>query len=231
MRIVTVPETNQQINGLIPVGPAFSLSGVLHIVVQCRCGTVKVVNYSNLRRGLLRSCGCLRKKASSDRMRSFNLTKPRMQNCKAAHPLYGIYRAMLDRCYNPTNKAYKNYGGRGIRVCARWLGESGIWNFIEDIGQKPSPRHSIDRINNNGDYCPKNCVWADRFAQNSNTRKTVTLTHDGKTLTLSQWSRELSIGRDVLCRRRKRGLSTEEILAPVDKHRSRDVSGRWVKAT
>ena len=231
MRIVTVPETNLQINGLVAIGPAFSLSGILHIVVQCRCGVVKVVNYSNLRRGLLRSCGCVRKKTSSDRMRSYNLAKPRMQNGKASHPLYGIYKAMLDRCYNPTNKAYKNYGGRGVKVCDHWLGPSGIWNFVEDIGQKPSSKHSIDRIDNDGDYCPENCRWADRFAQNSNTRKTVTLTHDGKTLTLSQWARELGIGRDVLCRRRKRGLSTEEILAPVPKGHNRDAGGRWVKTT
>lgn len=229
MRIITIPETGQKVNCLTILGPAFSLDGHLHVVVECECGETKVINYYNVRKGLVKSCGCLSKKASSERMRRYNSGKPVGQNYKSRHPLYRLYKAMVARCYNPKNKAYDNYGGRGIKICGRWLGASGFENFVADMGAFYAEGLLIERVDNDGDYCPENCTWADRFVQNSNTRKTVKLSYQGKTLTLSQWSRELGIGRDVLCRRRKRGLTAEQILAPIKSDQKRGNDGRWVK--
>lgn len=83
--------------------------------------------------------------------------------------LYQVWSAMVNRCGKPNNPYYQDYGGRGIKVCDRWL--ESAWNFYEDMGDKPSPRHSIDRIDVNGDYTPENCRWADATIQSHNTRK------------------------------------------------------------
>ena len=88
---------------------------------------------------------------------------------KSKHPLATIYYGMKYRCYTKKNKNYPHYGGRGIKVCQRWL--DSIDNFILDMGERPSPIHSLDRIDVNGDYCPENCRWATQKEQCMNQRK------------------------------------------------------------
>lgn len=136
----------------------------------------------------------------------------------ADHPLYQTYHNMKTRCLNPRNKAYKNYGLRGIGICDRWL--SSFRLFVEDMGEKPSPQHSLDRIDNDGDYTPENCRWASKRQQMNNTRENHHLTHDGETRTIAEWSRETGIGQaTILDRVNHHGLSHSEALTrPIRAH-------------
>lgn len=124
-------------------------------------------------------------------------------------PEYGVWNAMRQRCSNPKNRAYKNYGGRGIRVCERWLYFA---NFIEDVGPRPSKSHSLDRIDNNGDYEPDNVRWATLEEQNLHKRVSRLITYNGKTQPLFMWAKETGLDRLVIHKRLKRGWSIERAL-------------------
>ena len=155
---------------------------------RCECGSVVIVQGANLRSGNSRSCskacGCTRHGHS----RVGRLT-----------PEYHCWQAMRQRCCNADDKAYRNYGGRGIRVCERW--KESFERFLADMGPRPSPNHSIDRIDNDGDYKPSNCRWAVKIAQDNNRRTNHFVTHDGKTKTVAQWAKCLGIGYGVLYHR------------------------------
>lgn len=118
------------------------------------------------------------------------------------HPLYETYRGMIKRCYLKTHFHYKDYGGRGIKVCDRWLGKNGFDNFIEDMGKKPSG-YSLDRIDNGGDYCPENCRWATSIEQASNKRNNKIITYKGETHIAAEWSRILGIRPGTFSERRR----------------------------
>jgi hypothetical protein len=94
--------------------------------------------------------------------------KPIKRKCHSKHPLYKTWKGIIQRCTNPDSQGYKHYGGRGISICSRWANNFEL--FAKDMGKKPSPKHSIDRINNDGNYEPSNCRWADPVTQANNTR-------------------------------------------------------------
>ena len=130
------------------------------------------------------------------------------------HPEYAAWKNMIRRCGSePESENYKDYGGRGIRVCERWSGVDGYINFLQDMGQRPSPKHSIDRRDNNGNYEPENCRWTDTFHQTRNKRNNRMFTMNGKTQCLKDWSVETGISVTTLIHRLgKLGWSVEESL-------------------
>ena len=128
-------------------------------------------------------------------------------------PEYNAWKNMRDRCNRPAVKNFSRYGGRGIAVCERW---ESFENFLADMGPKPSPDHSIDRVNNDRGYEPGNCAWATRKTQSRNRRTTRLLTHAGETLCVAEWAERLGISARRLYVRLNRGWSTEKALtAPL----------------
>lgn len=115
---------------------------------------------------------------------------------------------MIDRCNNKKNDRYYDYGGRGIKVCDRWMKFD---NFLKDMGNRPI-NTTLDRINNNGNYEPSNCRWANKEQQYSNMRSNVNIKYKGKVRTLTQWSKIYNIPRDIIISKIKKGISFDEIL-------------------
>lgn len=127
-------------------------------------------------------------------------------------PEWVIWNAMRQRCKTPTNKAWKDYGGRGIRVCDRWSDDFSA--FYADMGPRPSPKHSIDRIDNDGPYSPDNCRWVLRRIQQRNTSRNRFITFAGDTCTLAEWGERTGLRPDTIAWRLAHGKTVEQALAP-----------------
>lgn len=137
---------------------------------------------------------------------------------------YATFNSMKQRCSNSRCKEYKNYGGRGIKVCDRWLGSNGFDNFLQDMGQRPDGT-SLDRIDVNGDYCPENCRWADKHTQANNRRNNIYITYGSETRTRKEWAEFFGISEQALIWRLKHGQTFEQAISKqnhgVDKNRDR----------
>lgn len=162
---------------------------------QCDCGNKKIANGADLRSGRTRSCGCLEKEVRVKIHTKHGLSKSR---------IWKVWNNVITRCYNEKNNQYKDYGGRGIRVCDEWLGEHGFENFANwaySTGFMEDAKFgecTIERIDVNGDYSPLNCCWATQEEQANNKRNNIFLTYGGKTQTIAQWSRELGMNYRTL---------------------------------
>jgi hypothetical protein len=169
---------------------------------RCVCGEEVIIVGGDLVSGRTLSCGCLSRERVVERNTSHGLSGTRT---------YRIWASMIQRCTNPKiMNSWINYGGRGIKACDHWL--HSFENFLEDMGHCPSSKHSIDRIDNSGNYEPGNCRWATREEQSNNRRNNVLLTYQGKTQTVSQWAEELEVNHGMIRHRLKAGASAEKAL-------------------
>ncbi len=182
---------------------------------QCECGKTKIIGHCHLVRSI-RSCGCLQREALLRRITKHG-------GCDK--PEYGVWAGMIKRCTNPNEVRYKDYGLRGITICGRW--RSSFEAFYADMGPRPTPKHSIDRINNDGGYwcgrcteClkneqPANCKWATELEQAANTRRNHMLTANGETLHIAEWARRLETSEGTILNRLKLHSVEYAVTAPV----------------
>jgi hypothetical protein len=168
---------------------------------QCNCGQSLSVASHSLRSGATRSCGCMKSKFISE---------SNTIHGKWSSPEYKIYNSMIQRCNNPKNAFYYRYGGRGIRCCDSW--RESFSNFFKDIGPRPSDKHSIDRIDNNGHYDINNCRWSTSKVQHNNTSRNRMLTFQETTDTLANWAQLYKMKWATLDGRLKRGWTVEKSL-------------------
>lgn len=189
----------------------------------CNCGNEKVIREDALRgRRPSLSCGCLQAEKAVELGR----------RCLTTHGLCDrpesvIWHGLTSRCFSPNNAAFDRYGGRGITVCERWRGPYGFANFLSDMGPRPSPAHSIERIDNNGNYEPTNCVWATSVQQGRNKRNNHVIEYNGESLCLSAWAERLGIQGGTLLHRIRSGWPIEKALTtPVDRRRWRKAKRR-----
>ena len=139
-----------------------------------------------------------------------------------------VWRSMKNRCLNSNQKAYKDYGGRGIKVCDRWLGKDGFNNFMLDMGYPPAG-YSIERVDVNGHYEPENCKWIPLKDQASNKRNSRYIVANGKTQTMAQWARELGCNPAAILYRLQSGMSEEEAInTPLDRNHHRKLTDEQV---
>jgi len=156
---------------------------------RCICGTEKTILVKHVLSGKTQSCGCLRKEVSSDTM-----TKLSTKHGMYGTPVYNVWNSMMDRCCNPKNHAFENYGGRGISVDQSWFE---FETFFADMGLPPEGM-SLERLNNNLGYSKENCKWATWSEQANNRRSCVSLIYKNETKTVTQWAVHLNIPRSLI---------------------------------
>lgn len=154
---------------------------------QCDCGNEVVVDIRALRSGNTKSCGCWQRQSASQT----NTTHGRVNTAT-----YHSWTNMLQRCTNPNNPWFPDYGGRGIMVCAQWRK---FENFLADMGERP-PGRTLEREDNNGNYEANNCRWASSLEQGRNKRNSRWVTYRGETLILAEWARRFNIDASTLRR-------------------------------
>jgi len=142
----------------------------------CDCGNKKRIFSTSVKNGHTKSCGCLLKKSIKEKFTKHGLTKLKE---------YQIWCSIKGRCYNSNNKHFCNYGERNIKMSEEWLNNP--IKFIEDMGLRPSNKHSIDRINNNGNYCKENCKWSTKKEQQNNRRVTIMVEYNNQNKPLTEW--------------------------------------------
>lgn len=168
---------------------------------KCDCGVIKIVGLGPMRKGETNSCGCLKLEKFKQRV--------------TTHGMYGsaehrTWIQLKNRCYNERGEDFPDYGGRGIRVCDRWI--NSFENFFADMGPRPSPKHKIERVNNYGNYCPENCVWETDHTQSRNKRNNHWLLIDGEILIAADVAKKLEVDKSGLCKYIRKAVLRKESL-------------------
>lgn len=174
----------------------------------CDCGNKTIVQANNLKSGEVKSCNCMKEVC--------HFIHGHTPASKSQTSEYTAWINIQSRCHNEKDEYYKDYGGRGIKVCDRWRfgenGKPGFLCFLEDMGLKPDKKLSLDRVNGNGDYKKENCRWATAAQQARNKRNNVHITYNGETHILKDWAPIVGIPYNVLWKRYHRKWSTEKML-------------------
>ncbi len=189
------------------------------VLCACQCGEKTVVRLAEFLSGRSASCGCLKREATSAR---FSKAVDGLRS--KDHPLYPTWKGMKERCYNPKNWSYKYYGAKGVSVCPEWL--NNFPQFVLDVGPKPSPGHSLDRVDSSLNYSPDNCRWATQTEQTNNQSSNRRVTIGGESLTVAAACRLLGHDAGLARSRINRGWSVEDaVLTPrLERGRMRPVS-------
>jgi hypothetical protein len=215
MSTVTIPAKVKQLTGmkftrLSVISYAGYISGKSGVCWNCLCdcGNHHIANGGDLKRGNIRSCGCLSKELKSLRAKMLNRTHG-LTECS----LYSTWKNMRQRCNNPNNQDYHSYGGRGISVCKEW---NNFATFKKDMEGKTQGL-TIERIDTNKGYSKENCRWASTLEQARNKRTNKPITHNGKTMLLSEWSQLLGIKEGTLWMRIRRGWPVDQAFTTKTK--------------
>ena len=172
------------------------------VKVKCDCGVEKEIKLENFRN--TQSCGCL--------YRETRRTSKNKKHGYRNEPEYYIWRSMIQRCHNSKRKDFHRYGGRGIEVCPEW--QQSFEKFISYVGDRPSNKHQIDRIDNTKGYEPGNVRWVTATTQMRNKTNNKIIEYQGQRKSVAQWAEDLNISRHMIYNRLRAGKSPEEALNP-----------------
>ena len=192
--------TNQKFGRLTAKRKGEHRYGHITWVCECDCGKEVSVVANSLRRNLSKSCGCLNREIIS----------AAKKHGMYGTPIYAAWHHMKQRCLNPKDKRYSAYGGRGIKVCERWLD---CQNFMEDMLPSYRDGLTIERKDVNGNYQPDNCCWITLSEQGHNRRSSIFIEYKGERLNLAQWAKRFNIHPDTFSRRIREAWSFEEAIS------------------
>lgn len=176
-------------------------------IAVCSCGDKSLYLSDNIKSGNTTKCKSCANKSRAEKHARHNLSN---KDKDSGGKVYYTWNAMKQRCGNPKNSHYERYGGRGIKVCERW---HDFENFIYDMGMPPTGDHSIERIDNDGDYCKENCRWAEPKEQAKNKSSNRIITLNGESLTLADWAAKTGIKRETIAKRLNQGWRVEHALS------------------
>lgn len=197
--------TGERFGRLVVMERAGSKNGRAAWLCRCDCGGEKVVSAAELSKGSTRSCGCLGREQRKQvaRRQCHDFSRANMMSERKT------WENMIARCHYPKHRSYYAYGANGVEVCPQW--RESFEQFVRDMGRRPAG-HTIDRIDSTGDYTPENCRWADIRTQANNKKSNRRLTHDGETLTVSQWAERVGMKTATLFARLRLGWSVHRAL-------------------
>lgn len=192
------------------LGPTTSdpRSGNRRVLCKCACGKEWEVRAIDYERGRIKSCGCTKYRELAKLSTTHGHSSKDNGQGRRVTKEYDTWQHILGRCADKTDP---NYGGRGVKVCQRWL--ESFEAFLADVGPAPSPSHTIERVETDGDYEPGNCRWATVQEQNRNKRTNRPLTYNGRTLLPVEWAELLGWKADMIYMRLHRGWSVERTLS------------------
>jgi hypothetical protein len=177
-----------------------------YYLCRCKCGKTKTVRISTVISGNVNGCNsCSKIKHGHNQVGQMSSE-------------YKSWESAKQRVTNPNCEGYESYGGRGIAMCDRWL--ESFSEFLKDMGPKPSPHHTIERLDSDDGYYPGNCVWATLAEQNRNKKGVIRITHNGKTQCAAEWERELGFRDGAIREKLSKGLTFEQAIArPITNER------------